>query len=64
MSYEFHLKNYEHYARLLRAARAEGNRSMAAEAARMLLFHLRNLFQALPSSRRTAVRTTLTVRAA
>ena len=64
MSYDYHRKNYEHYERLLLSARAEGNRSQAAEAARMLLFHLRSLFHALPASRRHAVRSTLATRAA
>jgi hypothetical protein len=62
MSYEFHRENYERYERLLLSARAAGNWTLAREAARMVLFHLRSLFQSLPSSRRQALRSTLAVR--
>jgi len=64
MSYEFHRENYERYERLLLSAKASGNWQLAREAARMVLFHLRSLFQSLPSSRRQAIRSNLAVRGA
>ena len=64
MSYEFHEASFERYQRLLLSAKAAGNWQLAREAARMVLFHLRSLFQSLPSSRRQAIRATLAVRGA
>jgi hypothetical protein len=64
MSFESHKENYERYERLLLIAQASGNLGLAREAARMVLFHLRNLFQSLPSSRQQAVRSSLVVRSA
>jgi hypothetical protein len=60
MSFEFHKEHYERYERLLLVAQTSGNWALAREAARMVLFHLRNLFQSLPHSRQQAVRSGLT----
>ena len=59
MSFDFHKEHYERYERLLAAAQATGDCTLAREAARMILFHLKSLFQILPHSRKQAVRSNL-----
>jgi CheY-like chemotaxis protein len=59
--YEYHNQNYEYYRDLLEYAQRFGNRSLASSAARMLLFHLQQLFQCLPEHRQHSMRSLLTM---
>ena len=57
--FQNHQRHYERYCALLQRARNAGDRARARSAARMLLFHLRELFQALPEQKQQVVKSIL-----